>query len=164
MAINVPDPRRPWPWKFATAFQLDGPEGHFFKRIGKALMWELVRKACGRCHSEFFWKERAEELNHFNEGCKFQKFNQFLHLGTQAEDPGSKRKKSGRKMEQLTGFWCSLLCQCQALSFPQYSCEFSSHFLPGVFLCVWGWGMSLPMDQQYQVPTLHHVSHIYTLK
>lgn len=51
-------------------------------------------------------------IHKYNEGCKFQKFNRFLHLGTQAEDPGSKRKKSGRKMEQLTGFWCSLLCQC----------------------------------------------------
>lgn len=66
------------------------------KRIGKALMWELARKAYGHCHSEFFWKEWAEELNHFNESCEFQKLNQFLLLGTQ-EEPGSKRKKLGRK-------------------------------------------------------------------
>ena len=60
-------------------------------------MWELARKAHGHCHSEFFGKERAEELNHFDESCKFQKLNQFPFLGTQAEQPGSKRKKLGRK-------------------------------------------------------------------
>ena len=100
MAINVPDPRRPRPRKFATAFQLDLARGHFFffiNRMGKALMWELARKAHGHCHSEFFGKERAEELNHFDESCKFQKLNQFPFLGTQAEQPGSKRKKLGRK-------------------------------------------------------------------
>lgn len=65
--------------------------------MGKELTWELVRRACGSCHSEFFWKERAEQFNHLNEGCKFQKLNQFLHLETtHAENPRDKRKRSGR--------------------------------------------------------------------
>lgn len=56
-------------------------------------MLELVRRACGHCHSELFWKERTEQLNHFNEGCKFQTLNQFMHLETYAEDLGGKRKR-----------------------------------------------------------------------
>ena len=106
------------------------PEVIFFffliKRLGKALMWELARKAHGHCHSEFFWKERAEELNHFNESCEFQKLNQFLLLGTQ-EEPGSKRKKLGRK-DGAIGFQCSLLCQSIVSIPPLYFCEFSFQF------------------------------------
>lgn len=64
--------------------------------MGKAVMWKLVRRACGHCHSELFWKERTEQSNRYNEGCKFQTLNQFLHLGTHAEDLGNKRKKSER--------------------------------------------------------------------
>ena len=35
----------------------------------------------------------TEQLDHFNEGCKFQNLNQFLHRGTHAEDVGGKRKR-----------------------------------------------------------------------
>ncbi|KAI4537990.1 hypothetical protein MG293_011393 [Ovis ammon polii] len=37
--------------------------------------------------------------------------------------------------------------------------EQQSISLPGIFLQFEGWGMSLPMDQKYQVPTLRHGSH-----
>ena len=119
------------------------PEVIFFfffliKRLGKALMWELARKAHGHCHSEFFWKERAEELNHFNESCEFQKLNQFLLLGTQ-EEPGSKRKKLGRK-DGAIGFQCSLLCQSIVSIPPLYFCEFSFQFCSRNLLTIWGVG------------------------
>lgn len=41
-------------------------EGHFLKRMGKALVWELVRRACGHCHCELFWKKSRtfESLKH----------------------------------------------------------------------------------------------------
>lgn len=104
MDIIVPDPRRPWPRKLTTVFQLyQVRRSCFFRRIEKALMWEPVRRGCGHCHSEFFGKERAEQLNHFNQGCKFQKLNQFLHLGAHAEGPGGKeRGQEGRWENRLT--------------------------------------------------------------
>ena len=123
-------------------------------------MWELARKAHGHCHSEFFGKERAEELNHFDESCKFQKLNQFPFLGTQAEQPGSKRKKLGRKDGTID--WVSV--QSIVSVYTLYpSLVFLCVFIPILFqessYNVGGGGMILPMNQQYQVPTLHHVSH-----
>ncbi|KAG5201381.1 hypothetical protein JEQ12_004144 [Ovis aries] len=42
----------------------------------------------------------------------------------------------------------------------EINCKFhTSSEIGGIFLQFEGWGMSLPMDQKYQVPTLRHGSH-----